>query len=446
MQVIGLVLILSMVSSVSFGKETGSKSLVSRGFPEVWRGVQSHSLALAAQRARVEAASQESLRSGRHWYPTLGFEARSFYTSDPGASLFSKLGEKSIAAADFAPEALSNPEYKRHEKATLGATWMFYEGGLKDYSHLAIEKSLLAEKRGEQALVVAEFSRALGLYGGLVVLERKEKAILPLKTVLESTLERYQVGVTTNPLGYSGLLGLKTLLHRLSGELSMIYAEKQAIWKAFLITSGIPSEQWFTESPSLEDLFRQDIDSIVKAGEGPSYLVQAELEGAVSAALAAEAEGSRHLPHVGLFAQQDMYNQSESSSASSQTYGVFLNWQLFSATDYGAVSQAKAKALSYRLRAENTQREQEIKKAQNEIAISALLDQIKLADQSLALLEEQTTVSRKLFTSGLINALQLTEVYSRRVDVILARSQMEKSVLQMKVESLNYRPYNMLKF
>lgn len=446
MEVVKTILALALVSGSAWGTGPEHKAPISRRFSEVWAGARGQSLAIAAQRARVEATSQEFERSARHWYPTLGLEAKSFYTDDPGASLFAKLGEKGISGADFAPDNMNYPELRRHEKVTLGARWMFYEGGLRDKSRQAFEQSLLAEKRGEQALVLAEFSKALGLYGGLVVLERKEKAILPLKQILESTLERYQVGSATNPLGYSGLLGLKTLLQRLSGEMGMIQAEKQAIWQTLFITSGIPKEAWSTASPSLDHLFQHDVQSQITTVAGPSYLVQAEYEAAVSATLAAEAERSRYLPHLGLFAQQDMYKPADSNFASSQTYGIFLNWQLFSPMDYGAVSQAKAQALHYKLRAENTQRDQDAKTAQNDIAITALLEQIKLADQSLFLLEEQTMVSRKLFTSGLINALQLTEVYSRRVDVILARSQMEKSVLQMKVESFNYRPYDVSKF
>lgn len=411
-------------------------------FPEVWRAFYQESFAVKAKQAEVRSTEINSDRVSRHWYPTVGIEAKSFYTNDPGASLFSKLGERSIDGTDFSPDVMNYPETERHEKASLAAKLMLYEGGAKVSQNRAVHAELEAQQHGEQAITVAEFSRALRLYGSLVVLQRKKEALTPLKSIVEATISRYQVGSSKNPLGYSGLLGLKNLKYRIDGELGMLAAQRKALIETFHVIANLPSSDWQPASLDIATLFKNDVDPGSRIEIGPSFAVQAGLKASQAASFAADAERARFLPQVGVFAQQDFYNNEDTNFSNSRTVGLFMNWQLFSASDYGAVSQARAISLVHKFKAENEDREQKAKRTQNDISIAALLEQIKLADESLKLLEEQTEVTRKLFTNGLINALQLTEVYSRRVEVIVARSMMEDNVLGLKAESINYQPYD----
>jgi hypothetical protein len=65
-------------------------------------------------------------------------------------------------------------------------------------------------------------------------------------------------------------------------------------------------------------------------------------------------------------------------------------------------------------------------------AEKALDRSLDLLRQSKVLLQQQTVTSLDLFQNGAINALQLTEVFSRRADLIQALSQAETEYLQVR--------------
>lgn len=411
-------------------------------FPEVWRAVLTQSYVVKSQLEALRSKEIARNRAARHWFPQIHFGARSFYTDDPGSTLFSKLGERNISGSDFAPTVMNFPEFSRHETMSIQARLMLFEGGMKTSISESMDLAYESKEQESKAVEVGEYSRALGYYGGLVVLERKRTAILPIKQLIERTLGRYQLGSRANPLGYSGLLGLKTLQQRLAGELLMVDAQRSAILENLHLIGGLP-EHWAPESESLTGLFEKHIDQGFKGNAAEAYSVRALRLGSDSVMAAARAERARYLPHIGVFAQHDSFNNSDTNLAHSKTLGVFLHWELFSAENYGAVSQAQAQARSIELMADHGQREQATSYKRNLISMQALLEQVKMADSSLALLEEQAQIAQKLFLNGMINVLQLSEVYARRVDIISARTQMEEALLKSKIELLNMTPYQL---
>ena len=57
-------------------------------------------------------------------------------------------------------------------------------------------------------------------------------------------------------------------------------------------------------------------------------------------------------------------------------------------------------------------------------------------------MEEQMTVTQQLFSSGAINALQLTEVYSRKADLLIAKSTIESEFLKTRAALLTLTETN----
>ncbi|NDC75965.1 hypothetical protein EBZ70_11995, partial [bacterium] len=143
----------------------------------------------------------------------------------------------------------------------------------------------------------------------------------------------------------------------------------------------------------------------------------------------AGAEKARFLPRIGAFAQGDLTRGSR-DTGTSYSAGAYLQWELFNATSLGAVSQGEREARSARQRADAVAEDVAIQDRQAREMLSALDRTLVLLDESLDLSEEQIKNARSLFQNGSINALQLTEVFARRADVIQARSDAEAQWVQ----------------
>lgn len=432
--------IFSALTTLAMLKSASADPIIT--FNEFWKRFENKSDKISAIKADIDSNTIARDRMARHWYPSIFLEAKSFYTDDPGLSLFSKLGERNMSGADFSPTVMNFPNKDRHEKVTLGAFLELYAGGAREKQKDSMEFVVQAKENQLYAVKTAEYSKAMGFYGNLIVLNKKKQSLAPIKSLIEKSIQNYRIGEKSNQLGYSGLLGLKNLQNRLNGEMKMLEDQRKAILLALKEYADLPSS-WDTETTTLDQFISKNasVESKLKSTDD-SYSVLAQKLQSQALDKIADGEYSKFLPQIGLFGQSDFYNNTDTTSSSSQTFGVYLKWELFTAPNFGAVKQARLAAKAAEKQALSTSKEQTASLQINATVSSALVEQIKLADQSLSFLEEQSKITKNLFTNGMINALQLTEVYGRQVDVISARTQMEEKLLQMSVESINYVKFN----
>ena len=73
----------------------------------------------------------------------------------------------------------------------------------------------------------------------------------------------------------------------------------------------------------------------------------------------------------------------------------------------------------------------------------ALSKNLELIQENAKLMEEQLTVSQQLFSSGAINAIQLSEVFSRRADIIQAKANIESEYLKARAGLLTLSETNL---
>lgn len=402
----------------------------------------SHSKHFLSEQIQLENVQLQKQRAERHWYPRLMLDAKAFRTNDPGTILFSKLGERAISGEDMNPIVMNFPVWQNHEKTSLILDLPIYEGQIHRVQTSALEVAEESQEKKIKAVKVQELSRAMGYYGQLIILKNKEKELLPLVEIVESTIKRYAIGSQANPLGYSGLLGLKNLKNRLTGEMSMLQAQREALLASLESLTGL-APTWSPLENNVSALIQENVSELTKNQQLESFSVQAMSLYSQSLELAAEGEKSRFHPRIGAFFDQSFYNSQETHFANSQNMGVYLQWELFNAKNFDGYREKlllahtqKQKTLAMKID-QNNQMNEKIK------AVAALKKQIQLAEQSLQLLEEQTSVTRRLFNNGLINALQLAEVYNRRVEVISIKSQMEENILKSQAELMNYIPLEM---
>jgi hypothetical protein len=141
-------------------------------------------------------------------------------------------------------------------------------------------------------------------------------------------------------------------------------------------------------------------------------------------------EKARFLPRVGIFGQNNLFD-GDRDSATSQSYGLYLQWDLFNPDSYGRVAEAGAKALAEQTKLKAFKQEEQIMLNQLQESKVALEKSLRLLSNSDSLLQEQSSNAMKLFRSGMLNALQLAEVLNRRVDLVENELEVETQYLEV---------------
>jgi hypothetical protein len=386
-----------------------------------------NSLSQKAANESTSAAGLEKERSSKHWLPQVYLSGQSFLSNDPGTALFGKLTQREIKNSDFIADSLNHPATSLSTKAAIGVNLPLYEGGQK----VAMNKALTfmsASKISEAKAIKSEFyTEVVKNYFIGKNLSMETSELSKVQVVIDSIISRYHIGNKENQLGYSGLLGLKSLKNKIAALLDENRAKKTGIDNVLIELSGLNVELSYSGESSLATLLKEYLnysdDHYVT-----SHKVQSFFENAKSAKEAIEAEKSRNLPRVGLFGEGYAFN-GDRAIGKGYTAGIYLNWNLFSGNDYGATQESIHKSKAAQYYAEANLQKEKIEYVGLKEALAAINRTLILLDESEKYLEEQTKISHNLFKNGLINALQYVEVLSRRVDLIKSRSEAKNQMI-----------------
>lgn len=394
-------------------------------FPQVWRTVSEGSKIIKSANAKAEAAGAASSRFSRHWLPRVYLGAQTYRTNDGGQNLFGLIGQRAVEAQDFAPDRLNNPGHQTFTRGAVGIDLPLFEGGGPVAMAQGADHLQTAAEWEARAAETKHFSETAKSYGSLLALESERRELSDLHQSVLRLLQRYEVGNKQNPVGYSGLLGLRTLSHRLEGLIAQNKALASAN-RAALEEMGMERDGW---QPSTQGILEFANEVFPEGADSESPGLLAERAKADAAARMVAVERSRFLPRVGLFAEQQLVSGSRKTETA-QAVGVYLSWSLFNPAQFGAVKEARLLASS----AENfafssAERERAERRGLREGA-AALKKNIALMDKSLELLTEQTKVAEGLFRNGSINALQLVEALARRTDLITSATEARIALLE----------------
>jgi len=427
-------------------------------FPEVWEKYSKTSPAARAAAEELQASKTASGRSGRHWLPRIYAGGQVFNTNDPAYNFMGILGQRDARQMDFAtkfhsselasgiikdsnylntnsflvdmmrPNTLNYPGSHTYQAGKIGIDIPLYEGGMKSNIAAAESEVEIAKKHQLNFIVLNEYGHTAVQYATLNSLLKQKKQLENLLGHVNAVLAGYQVGVAGNPVGYSGLLGLRSLRNRITGMIAENQAKQERARRSIQEVSGI-SENWLPEDMDALDFGDKYLKSGT-SGNASSYTLALQSY-AKSMEHAADAEYARFLPRTGVFGEALGYG-GERGTASSYYAGFYIQMNLFNATDFGAVEQARHNQAAMQAKAE----EQKVKE---KVLISSMLEaelalkkNLALMKDSSRMLEEQTITSRRLFLNGLINALQLTEVFSRRADLAEHQTKAELEYLTVK--------------
>lgn len=412
----------------SFMVLSNAHSAEVKKFNTLWDEIYQKSYDKKSSELERETFELSLKRADRHWLPRVYLGGQWFSTNDPTQVFFTNLGQRSIQQADFIPSDLNYPGRKNFKTATLGLDLPIYEGGMKSTQSSMLKSLVKAselEIKARKSEEYAEFSRQ---YGGLIIYTENEKYLSDLKSKLGSIIASYQVGSQSNPVGYSGLLGLKGVINRINGAL---YEVELKIQNAkFWINSKIEkNEDWAPDTTiKLGEFLKQNLSQ--SAHQSYSSMLLAQEIKTSTLDDVKEMEKARHLPKIGFFAQNNMYSGNRDTQ-NAQAFGLYLMWDIFNSDSYGRVGEANAKALAAQAKIESGKQTEKIMWDQMNSSKITLEKSIELLSNSDELLKEQTVNAMKLFKSGMISALQLAEVLNRRVDLIENKSKVESQYLEV---------------
>ena len=414
--------ILAFIPTISFA-QTNEKS-----FDEIWQNFYQKSLSQKSIAKDQEANELSLARAKRHWIPRAYVTGQWFNTNDPTAVFFNHLGQRTITQADFNPADLNRPGQKTFQTASLGVDFPIFEGGFKA-SQTSMYDSLVKSSELElKAKKTEEYSELTRQYGGLKIYSANQSLLSDLKNDLNSIIKNYQVGAQSNPVGHSGLLGLKGVGNRLEGIIAE-FELKKLNFKNWISTKAELAQEWIPERK--QNLINYISTNLSKSSSTSySTMILAQEMKLKTMDDMKDMEKARFLPRVGLFANSQFYS-GQRDTANSQTYGLYLMWDLFNSDSYGRVSEAEAKAMTQQIKLSAYKQEEKIALQQLNDSKQTLEKTLLLLDDSEKLLEEQTVNAMKLFRSGMLSALQLAEVINRRVDLIENKTKAESQYLEV---------------
>ena len=404
-------------------------------FPEVWRAIRESSPSERAAIASAQAADIASDRSGRHWYPRVFMDAKAFSTNDPTATFFEQLSEKQITTGNFNPSLLNNPGSNFFTDVGFGLDLPVCEGGARVAENESKKTISQAKSLMVQVTLNEDYLSATQQYGKLIAVGEQEAELKSLQETVTGVINRYQLGGRGNPVGYSGLLGLKGLRNRIAAALIQNHEEALASKESLSQMASHDPMNWQPKPQPFLEFIRESLPALKSARDSSSASVKSSQMLAKSQEQASDAEKAKFLPKVGLFAHESI-NSGSLGTGNAYSAGAYLQWNLFSATDYGSIHEAELRNSESSAHADAQALAEGIQKTQARHADTASEQSIRLMTENVKLLAEQTDSSRKLYQSGAINALQFLEVLSRRADLLSALTQAELTLLSARESQL----------
>ena len=402
-------------------------------FEKIWEKINANSKALKASSEQVEASKLNLSRSEKHWLPTLYMTGQSYITNDSGAYMFGLLSQRKIEQADFNPTTLNEPGSNHFTKGALGINLPLYEGGMKESIKKASSFQLESKKSEDGKNKVEYYSEIAKNYFSLVSLNSQKLELAKVSSNLESIISKYQIGNKGNMVGYSGLLGLKSLRNRLSAITDENKAKTTAYSKALNELAESNEVFSFSGNENIQQLLKEYLTS--NDSYSPSDKIKSFQFNALAASEVVGAEKSRNLPRVGAFAEGNVFN-GKRDTATGYATGLYINWNLFSGNDVGASDEAIHNSYAAKYYAEAMSQKEKIEfEAQNTMEETLNKTLITLED-SQKLLDEQMIVANNLFKNGMISALQLVEVLNRRIDLINSKTEVETKLVEAKAKKV----------
>lgn len=394
-------------------------------FNEIWSQIRTNSPAQQAAELQIHAAEEASSRASRHWLPRLYLDVKVYRTNDPGQSLMGLLQQRQIQANDFNPNLLNRPDATTYSRGALGLDLPLFEGGMKTAQAALYQNTVSAQKSAAKQTQIDQYAVVGKSYGSIIVLKNQIEKLNAISVEIQKLIKSYQIGQKSNPVGYSGLLGMRSLSNRITGLLEH-YKSQQNAYYGTLNEMGYKNSNWTTENLRIQKFIEKYLTSIT---DSTSNKVQSSIENIKVAQNIAEMEKARFMPRLGAFAEGYLFNGNR-DAADGYMAGLYLQWNLFDPSDFGKLKEARLKTLSGEKQVQALIQQEKSEKIIADESDKAMRINLSLIEDSDKLLSEQMNVASTLFRNGSISALQLVEILNRRTDLIAQQNELEMNLIK----------------
>jgi hypothetical protein len=402
---------------------------------EVWKVVEKNSYLLQGQSYEIQAAQQSQESAENHDLPRFYMDLKSYQTNDPGTNFFGLLQQRSLQNSDFAVDSINHPSEHLFHRASLGVDLNLYEGGFSK-SVKSMKNSLLRSNQLEMENKKVQTYAEVGyLYGSLAIVLKQEQKMLQLEKQLQSFIQTYQLGAKSNPVGYSGLLGLKSFANRLKSYLNQYKSEKES-YRSSLEELGWKVQNWTPEFSGIVSFLQKYFPWENKMNlDHPSYAMQSMQQNIKSMQEMVPMEKSKLLPRAGVFAETYLFQGNRDTSQGAMA-GVYLQWNLFHPETNSNVKELQFKNMAAEkfYQAQLQQENLQIQNMKN--SVQTLQENLLLIQQNDQLSQQQTQTMISLFKNGSVHILQLIDLLNRRAEILDQEKLVEIELLKTSSQSI----------
>lgn len=417
---------MKMINIISLLLVVTSANAQTVKFNEIWQQVNSNSVAQQAANLQAESLKESVSRASRHWLPRLYLDVKAYNTNDPAQSFMGLLEQRKVTSTDFSPDLLNHPDQENYVRGAIGVDVPLFEGGMKSSQAAMYRYSYNAQKAMASQVQLEQYAAVSSSYGTIMVLKNQIDKLNTISVEMTKLLKSYQIGQKSNPVGYSGLLGMKSLSNRISGLIEQYKSEQSAYYRT-LKELGVKNENWIPESLNSVQFVEKYLTS--QDTNGMSNKTKSNIENAKAADEMSGMEKARFIPRLGAFAESYLFN-GKRDTANGYMAGLYLQWNLFDPADFGRLTESKLKARAAEKQTQALVQQENSEKAMAEEMDKALRTNLKLLNDSDNLMNEQMRVATTLFRNGSISALQLVEILNRRTDLIVQQNDLEAGLIK----------------
>ncbi len=422
-----------MISFISMAFYLLLPSSHSTEFKTFWSAVKSNHPELKSSQEEKIAAEEASFRGSRHWLPQVFLLGRGLNTNDSLYSFMGNLGQRAVTASDFSPDSLNHPSRQNFAQIGLALNLPLYEGGMS-LAYSDMQNHILESKESSNsATMISVYTAMVSSYAGALNSESALHSLEDLKLRVSAVINRYTLGAKSNPVGYSGLLGLKSIANRIDAAINQVKSENDSHKNEMIQRAEVLAKGFVVHQQDVGPFLIESLPAAAILNSDDSYSLSSAESGVAMSKARISMERARFLPQFGLFSEGNMTTGNR-NTGSSYVGGVYLKWSLFNPKDFGLVGESIHEKNAAEAKLENARVSEKIAREELKKSLETILQNEKILASSSMLMNEQVETAARLFQSGAINALQLVEVLNRRADLILQIKELNQNHIQVRTQ------------
>jgi len=385
-----------------------------------------HNRSLVASANNVDAAQAQVSAATGQLMPRLDVATGVYRSNSPLNAFGTKLLQERVAAADFAPALLNNPDYINNYQSRLGLTMPLYNGG-ETYAarHKASANAAAAE-------LDLQFHKQQVIYQTIVTYIQARQAVAQVKAqtqAIKAAEQRLRDAKALKKRGMaiqSDVMDANVYVLRKQLALDDVNNKFENNIEALHLVLGMPTQQNLgkLKDPRIENV-QASLDELLNtANQNRADLLALIQQGEAASATSAQAK-SGYMPYINLTAAREWNSDTLGLRNGNNTIGLTVSMNLFSGfADNANVRAAESSRIILSLQQQD--KEQQIANEVRQAWRSLITAERKLSNESEAF--KQTAESLRIkalrHQQGLENTTDLlsSQVRADQAQVSLIRA------------------------